>query len=81
MVETGGDDRSAKGKGKGMKLIAILASLSEAPLRTCRSLHSCCLCKKDITLGDQYRDRGYGRRAHLDCMVKAYERLREVAEA
>lgn len=37
------------------------------PLRTCRSLHHCEICAKDITLGQRYYDGGYGRRIHEQC--------------
>lgn len=36
-------------------------------LRTCNSLHDCALCGGQITIGDKYRDGGYGRRAHETC--------------
>lgn len=39
------------------------------PIRTCYSTHECCLCEKDIKLGEQYRDGGLGRRAHLSCIA------------
>lgn len=42
---------------------------SEYPLRTCQSLHHCNLCSKDITYGQEYRDGGYGRRAHAFCVA------------
>lgn len=37
-------------------------------IRVCRSLHHCEVCRKDITLGQQYRDGGYSRRAHVTCL-------------
>lgn len=37
------------------------------PIRTCRSLHHCCICGNDITLGQRYHDGGYGRRGHVAC--------------
>lgn len=48
-----------------------LANLSwdKYPLRTCRSLHACEICGKDITLGERYRDGGYRRRAHETCLT------------
>jgi hypothetical protein len=45
----------------------LLNSLALAPLRTCRTLHHCCLCDKPIMFGEQYRDCGYRRRAHQTC--------------
>jgi hypothetical protein len=57
------------------KLLQRLCNrLALAPTRVCRSLHSCVLCGKDITLGEHYRDRGYATRAHDKC-------FREVANA
>ena len=47
-----------------------LHSLLNKPLRTCISSHECCFCDQTIRLGDLYRDGGYGRRAHQNCMVK-----------
>lgn len=44
-------------------------SLALAPTRECKYLHSCVLCGTDITSGEMYKDRGYARRAHLDCFV------------
>ena len=36
--------------------------------RRCYSMHSCKICGNDITLGELYRDGGYGRRAHEECV-------------
>ena len=52
----------------------LLRRLFGAPVRTCRSLHSCVLCGKDITDGQQYRDRGFAARAHEDCYKEACAR-------
>lgn len=41
---------------------------SKYPIRTCQSLHCCDVCGESITLGQQYRDGGYGRRAHVACL-------------
>lgn len=38
------------------------------PIRECRSLHHCELCAAAISLGERYRDGGYGRRAHELCV-------------
>jgi len=38
-------------------------------VRTCRSLHYCEICKRDITDGQKYYDGGYGRRAHMECVL------------
>jgi hypothetical protein len=43
------------------------AGFLKYPVRECRSLHFCCICGKDITLGQLYHDGGYGRRCHVDC--------------
>lgn len=37
--------------------------------RTCHSLHECCVCKKNITNGQQYYDGGYGQRMHVECFL------------
>ena len=37
------------------------------PIRTCKSVHGCEICKGDITYGQKYYDGGYGRRAHDLC--------------
>lgn len=41
--------------------------LSLTPAKTARTFHSCIFCGKDITPGQQYRDKGYAARAHEDC--------------
>ena len=41
--------------------------LYEYKLRQCRTVHECCVCKKDIYCGDLYYDGGYGRRCHEQC--------------
>lgn len=41
--------------------------IARYPVRTCRSLHHCEICERDITLGEQYHDGGYGRRIHVRC--------------
>jgi hypothetical protein len=46
-------------------------------VRTCLSSHECRICGKDICLGDQYYDGGYGRRAHVDCAGLPYKIKRE----
>lgn len=37
------------------------------PVRTCRTMHTCELCRKTITCGERYHDGGYDRRAHVTC--------------
>jgi len=37
------------------------------PVRTCRSLHHCEICGKDITHGNSYHDGRPGKRAHVLC--------------
>jgi hypothetical protein len=49
----------------------MINRLALAPLRTCRTLHECVLCAQPITLGQQFRDRGYGARAHEGCFKGA----------
>jgi hypothetical protein len=43
--------------------------LLECPIRTCYSLHECCLCFGEIIANDEYYDGGYGNRAHIGCVV------------
>jgi hypothetical protein len=50
-----------------VRLRKFLNSLALKPKRTCRTLHCCQLCACEIRLGDEYRDGGYGRRAHEYC--------------
>ena len=47
---------------------AAYAKWKKRRLRICRWLNHCKICNKDITDGQQYRDGGYGRRAHEDCV-------------
>lgn len=54
-----------------------LAKWLRRKLRYCYSVHSCVLCGKDIRLGEFYRDGGYGRRAHDECVAKAAINTRE----
>jgi hypothetical protein len=49
------------------RILAFLNSLALKPVRTCQSLHSCCMCECEIRLGDKYRDGGIRKRAHEDC--------------
>jgi hypothetical protein len=53
---------------------------TERPLRTCRTLHHCSMCKEDITCGQQYRDGGYHKRAHEAC-VREFMRLNAELDA
>lgn len=46
----------------------LIISLQTAPVRVCYTLHECALCPLEIRQGDVYRDRGYGRRAHCECV-------------
>src|SRR6266853_6571068 len=45
------------------------------PVRTCRSLHHCEICGRDITHGNSYHDGGPGKRVHVLC-----EKERRLAE-
>jgi hypothetical protein len=49
----------------------LINRLALAPVRTCRTLHYCCLCGKDITYGNNYRDGGRDHRAHVTCFAEA----------
>lgn len=54
---------------KELKPLADLV-IARYPVRTCRSLHHCEICGRDIVLGEQYHDGGYGRRIHVRCTSK-----------
>jgi hypothetical protein len=43
-------------------------SWSEYPVKTCKSLHHCKLCGRDITYNQRYHDGGYSHRAHVTCV-------------
>ena len=47
--------------------------LIDFPVRTCKTMVHCCCCGESITLGEQYHDGGYWRRAHLRCADLARE--------
>lgn len=51
-------------------------ALDRLPLRECRSLYLCCLCKFDIRIGDLYHDGGYKHRAHVMCVRDLVRRSR-----
>lgn len=53
--------------------LKLIDSLRSAPLRTCQSMHECVLCGQTISLGQKYRDRGLGRRAHERCLNREDE--------
>jgi hypothetical protein len=38
------------------------------PIRKCRSLHYCNICKRNITDGQLYYDGGYNKRCHVSCI-------------
>lgn len=39
--------------------------LRKGKLRTCQSVHECCLCDLPITLGQRYYDAGLTARSHV----------------
>lgn len=55
------------GRGEGLRHLSQLR-WGRYPIRTCRSLHHCEICEKDITLGERYYDGGYNRRGHVSCV-------------
>jgi hypothetical protein len=57
------------------RLCNSLALLKTTTART--SGHSCVLCGKPITSGDEYKNGGYARRAHLFCLRVTSEYLHE----
>lgn len=50
-----------------LRLTKMCNRLALAPVRKCRSLHSCVFCEQPIRDGDLYRDAGYAARAHDFC--------------
>jgi hypothetical protein len=42
-------------------------ALHELRVRTCMSMHRCCVCLATIKLGESYHDGGWPRRAHEAC--------------
>lgn len=53
-------------------------SLGLLKTTTCRlAIFSCVLCGKDITNGDEYKNGGYARRAHVYCLTETAKRLAE----
>ena len=42
---------------------------SKYPVRKCLSLHECKICGQKILMYHTYRDGGYGRRAHVKCVL------------
>lgn len=46
----------------------LIERLLHSPVRTCRTMHECCLCDVPIRHGDGYRDAGVMIRAHLSCV-------------
>lgn len=51
-----------------VKDLEIINKLTMAPLRTCYSMHSCCLCNKPIKNGEKYYDVSLKVRAHENCV-------------
>lgn len=49
-------------------IVATRAMWQAAPLRKCRSLQECCFCEQSISAGQHYYDRGFGKRAHQECI-------------
>jgi recombinational DNA repair protein (RecF pathway) len=47
--------------------------LQSKPLRTCLSMHECCVCKEKIKYGESYYDGGIRKRAHERCMINPIE--------
>jgi len=48
-------------------------SFDKYPIRVCRFMNECEICKTPIIMGQRYYDGKYGRRAHEVCV----ERLRQ----
>ncbi len=48
----------------------LIQRLSKYPVRTCRTMHECCLCDKGIKCGEIYHDGRRGKRAHPECIYR-----------
>ncbi len=48
----------------------LIQRLSKYPVRTCRTMHECCLCVKGIKCGEIYHDGRRGKRAHPECIYR-----------
>lgn len=55
-----------KGTGDG----PLLVDWDKYPIRKCRTLHMCSICKSDIADGQSYHDGGCLRRAHVACVLR-----------
>lgn len=55
----------------------LIKVLLESPDRVCRGLspRTCRFCGDLIPIGQAYRDGGYRRRAHLECLRRAVEKM------
>jgi hypothetical protein len=60
------------------RLQAMCRRLALAPVRVCKSLHQCVFCGHPITVGNSYRDRGYGERAHVICFEAVNREVNKV---
>lgn len=65
--------------GKLLSTEENLKRLFLKPIRTCRSLHMCCVCPSWINSGDKYYDGGESNRAHERCVQEALK-SKEVPE-
>lgn len=43
------------------------------PVRICRTIQYCNICRRDITCGEEYYDGGYNRRAHKKCVDEKFK--------
>lgn len=60
------------------ELYAFAARIACKPLRTCKTLHFCELCKRYIELGEEYYDGGHSARAHKGCVdISAINKAKE----
>ncbi len=59
------------------RLRNLLNTLTLKPFRVCKTEHECCLCPNKIRYGEQYRDGGRGKRAHIYCIDTEAGRLKD----
>ncbi len=53
---------------RNRKVPLSMLAWEKYPIRVCRWLNHCVVCCNDIVTGEQYRDGGYSRRAHVKCL-------------
>jgi hypothetical protein len=62
-------------KGKRLKGLERLKRMDSFKITKCYSLQHCCLCNKDITMGQLYKTAGFNYCAHVGCLVSEFDKL------